>query len=154
MRKKFILAGVILFLIILIFTNSWPSRQRSLNCDSSMFRKLDESGTKICIKVDDKFEFVERFSREDGYEVVDFCLKFFAAAANGRRINCWQTEYYAKFFRDYNYPRDLCVDYLRDRVFEIERLLSDAQLDRYEIDETIEVWEEKNSIQGCYEPSE
>jgi hypothetical protein len=119
-----------------------------------MFRKLDESGTKICIKVDEKFKFVERFSREDGYEVVDFCLKVSATAGNGRRAFCSVTEDYAKFFRYYNYPRDLCVDYLRDRVFELERLSFDAQLDNDEIDEMMEKWVKENELLGCFEPSE
>ena len=150
-RKSQVVSIVAIVIFALFLTGNFPQMSREEKCDLQAFRKLADSEKQICVKVGDKFEFVDVLTTEDIYSFTNFCLTLVAASNKSVKPNCSYFENVAMDILEYKFPRDSCIKYLRGFVFAVDNLLVEYPSRGENFDKKVAKWSDENIYSsGCY----
>ena len=154
MSKKISIISIVGVAVLALFLRgNLPQLSREEKCDVKSFRQLTKSKKQICVKVGESYEFVAVLTLEDIYSYTDFCLKVVEVSGEVRTPLCGAMEDYAQLLSDKSFPKDACIDYLRNYVFKIVDLRDESSLTSEEIIESLSEWSGKAKFySNCYPP--
>jgi hypothetical protein len=151
-RKSQVVSIVAIVIFALFLTGNFPQFSKDKKCDSSSIRELAKSEEQICVKVGDTYKFVDVFMLNDLYAISDFCLKVASATVTGRAPNCSFFEDEARMIVNERFPKDFCIEFLRNYIFTVVEISRDIRYySEVEAEKATKSWASVAKISsGCY----